>query len=247
MRELGACVVLLCALSILESCRRQTSYPGIPKFDTSGAWGGSSSGLLFVKVDEQGNALLAHVPETNDWQPRDRDPSPTILMPTIVYYDQDSRVIRNVSTSSWIACKGPIWTSLAFPKALKVQDKWNFGVPGPSSNCTLRFEGNAIQAAGRAVLHCMFSPSGKLISVLSSDGFSRGDFMFSGATVSGNRYHEVFCAETGRRVGTPVILKDPNRDDDMIRPTWSPDSRFVVYADGTLAVWVVPVESVNCK
>lgn len=108
----------------------------------------------------------------------------------------------------------------------------------------VRFRGGEVTTAGGIAFKAAIATSGDLLAVISADGDyipSHGIFFLgSPPGASGNRFHEVFRAETAERVGTAIRLAGAS-DDIVTAPCWAPDSRVVVYLGGFHGkFWFVP-------
>lgn len=110
----------------------------------------------------------------------------------------------------------------------------------------LRFRGSPVPTAGPTVLAASMSLDGKYASCLSAEGpFRRGLMAFTDPVVSGKRFHQVFRMSDAVEVGKPVILSKTTEKDD-IQPSWSPDSRYVVYMDGGCQhLWIIEVPATS--
>ncbi|MBI1825176.1 MAG: hypothetical protein HY287_12160 [Planctomycetes bacterium] len=208
-------------------------------------WAGSSTHeeVPIVKIfpDSPATLLIASA-DCYKWKyATDRDPPTEALSRNIYQYDSRTNELTMVDQTIWRSKAGAVWHNFAHPKEIaRKYPPWSGN--GYNTDRVLRFDGKRIETAGKAVLWMQLSPDAKLVAVLSAEGYREGAMFFS-PSVYGRRFHQIFQYETGEPVGAPVMLQDarPNLHSDTIRPTWSADSKYVVYTDGPYSLWVVPV------
>jgi hypothetical protein len=110
--------------------------------------------------------------------------------------------------------------------------------PGPfefdTRGHTLTYRKQPVAAAGKHVLRVVPSCSLRYVAVLSADGRIDEGLSFLGGRgphSAGTHYHQVFSTANGRPLGTSVPLPWTTRQQQGLTPRWSPDERFIVYAD----------------
>lgn len=83
---------------------------------------------------------------------------------------------------------------------------------------------------GRLARVLQWSPSQRLVAILSASGWRRGSILpfLSGGSVGGPYYHEVFTGQPPlRRLGAPIRVPIPSHTN--VSACWSADERAVVY------------------
>ena len=186
------------------------------------------------------------------WMVRSEGPARDRLLLThlrreMVYrYDRATRELALVPHERWEAGGGDVAqcpSGFTTPAGLRIESK-----RGPSEPRLDRLLAGdrVIRTAGARALRIHESPSGRFAAVLSADGErEESPVPFSGpGGADGQHFHELLSLVDFKRVGEPVRLPMTSKEISSLGGCWSPDGRYVVYAD-LLYFWVLSVVPID--
>jgi hypothetical protein len=172
------------------------------------------------------------------WMVRSEAPDKDTLLLThlsleMVYqYDRATRELALVPHEHWEASGEEIveCPTLENPSGLRIESR---RTPSDPRLDRLLAGDRVIRTVGARALTMSESPSERFAAVLSADGERRESLMpFSGpGGADGQHFHELLSLADFTRVGEPVRLPMTTKDIVSLTSCWSPDERYVVYAD----------------
>lgn len=205
--------VLIGAILVIGMIKWMPATANLPRGDVPlfqvRAWETPGELLLHREGEERGGLLLKH---------SERDP--------VYRYDPATRSLSLAARASWERSNEQVAECALqvspLPPGLRIE---------PKSDRLLTGE-REIATAGRTTLALHPSPSGKWAAVVSAESGRSGSLLpFLGrGGASGQHYHQILSLSEGVLVGKPVRLP-LGGENEVLRQCWSPDERYVVYAD----------------
>ena len=159
-------------------------------------------------------------------------------------YDRATQELALVPHWTWETVGGELVECPSFATPLRLRIESRRTTSDPRLDRLLAGD-SVIRTAGARALKIHESPSGRLAAVLSADGERQESLLpFHGpGGADGQHFHELLSLTDFTRVGEPLRLPMTSKEISSLDGCWSPDERFVVYADFFLfhVLSVVPV------
>jgi hypothetical protein len=191
-----------------------------------------STYLLVRTEDESGGRLLLTIQESNRYQPKNGAPARRREFGVYAY---SGLRLSPTEHSDWDSARGEVvdWFTQVARENREFEIK--------SDTRELYFAGKPIRTMGSRALGLTTSPRSDTVAVLSADGHRSGLALFGAAdNYSGLRYHEIFRASDGQRVG-PAVGLDEASGIVVEPPFWSAGGDLVIYSDfDHRHLWIVP-------
>jgi len=222
-------LALLAALALaLGGCSRRIQTD-VPLLETPG-WK-EIVGQLFVRSEDRGDTrLLIKLISGGDQFDLDGTAEGVAQAPAtngVIYrYDPRKRELDEVRDGLWGEASGEMC-------CLSTQRMWGDDRVKIVGERLISYQRKRQTTRGNTVTRVEASPSRKWVAVLSADGPVKQSLYSFGkdGTPQGQYYHELFRLPDLAPVGKPIRLPvDRSFHTDHI--VWSPDERFLVYADG---------------
>jgi hypothetical protein len=199
-------------------------------------WQGT--GQLRVRMESvESDAILVQLVRDYDDHPS-LVPSPDQDFSAIYRHRPGHQELDALDSRMWAQGQGDIGDCLG--RTMTKTTRWSDGY---QKDFLLRFDGRVIPTAGKGVVLAALSPNDELASVVSSE-IPQTPGMILARAPSGQFFHQFFRVRDGVQVGdtlrVPKLSRAPQQ---VLQSCWTPDSRYVVYADdlhGRLCVEAAP-------